>query len=127
LFYGCYDIAMTPSARNWGERNLVLNTPIIRWFCDSFAGAFDRRDPDLSPLLADLARLPRLLLSVGTLDPLLDDTLFLYSRALAAGNRTELALYAGGIHAFNAFPIPLAREANARADRFLIETAMDEA
>jgi acetyl esterase/lipase len=34
LVYGCYDLSLTPSARNWGERNLILSTPILDWFAD---------------------------------------------------------------------------------------------
>ena len=36
LQYGAFDLSMTPSQRLWGERNLVLSTPIIRWFGDQF-------------------------------------------------------------------------------------------
>ena len=41
------------------------------------------------------------------------------SRWAAAGNQAELAVYPGGIHAFNAFPIALARAANERIFDFL--------
>ncbi len=51
---------------------------------------------------------------VGTLDPLLDDSLFMAGRWCAAGNAAELAVYPGGMHAFNAFPIAIAMEANMR-------------
>ena len=50
--------------------------------------------------------------TIGTMDPLLDDSLFMANRWAAAGNESELAVYPGGIHAFNAFPIKLAEEAN---------------
>lgn len=120
LVYGAYDLTETPSVRSWGERNLVLSTPIIRWFLDHFVPEPERRaDPDVSPLYADLAGLPPALFTVGTLDPLLDDTLFMAARWCAAGSPAELALYPGGIHGFNAFPIPLADRANRRAARFL--------
>ena len=126
LIYGAYDLRMTPSQANWGERNLILSTPIIAWFSDNFVPAHRRREPDVSPIFADLHDLPRALFSVGTLDPLLDDSLFMYGRWLAAGNEGTLALYPGGIHAFNAFPIPLADEANARCDAFVRACVADE-
>ncbi|MCG6910867.1 MAG: hypothetical protein LJE94_12175 [Deltaproteobacteria bacterium] len=40
---------------------------------------------------------------------------------LAAGNPSGLALYPGGIHAFNLFPIEIASQANARMEAFLNE------
>jgi acetyl esterase/lipase len=120
LVYGAYDLSMTPSQRRWGERNLVLSTPIIAWFADFFVpDPARRRDPDVSPLYADLAGLPPALFTVGTLDPLLDDSLFLHARWTAAGGRAELAVWPGGIHGFDAFPTALARAARARMDAFL--------
>ena len=125
LVYGCYDLGMTPSVRRWGSRNLVLSTPIIAQFSDWFVPAAQRADPDVSPLLADLRGMPRALFTVGTLDPLLDDSLFMAARWRAAGCAAELAVYPGGLHAFNAFPIPLAAEANGRTLGFL-QRALEE-
>jgi len=120
LVYGVYDLSMTPSQARWGERNLVLSTPAMAWFYDHFVpDASQRRDPDVSPLYADLRGLPPALFTVGTLDPLLDDTLFMYQRWLAAGNQAELAVYAGGVHGFNGMPNSLGRAANRRIDEFL--------
>lgn len=121
LVYGAYDLRLTPSARNWGDRLLVLNTPIVGWFIDHFAPGEDLADPDLSPLFADLAGLPPALFTVGTEDPLLDDTLFMYERWRAAGNHAELAVYPGGAHGFDAFPIALASRARKEMYRFLSE------
>lgn len=104
LSYGVYDVGSTPSARNWGERNLILNTPLIDWFADQAHPGSDRTDPSVSPLYADLAGLPPARFSVGTLDPLLDDSLFMASRWAASGNQTELAVYIGAVHAFDYFP-----------------------
>jgi acetyl esterase/lipase len=120
LVYGAYDLTMTPSQRRWGERNLVLSTPILGWFYDFFVSDPARRgDPDVSPLHADLAGMPPALITVGTLDPLLDDSLFLHARWIAAGGRAELAVWPGGIHGFDAFPTRLARAARGRMDAFL--------
>ena len=117
LVYGVYDLSMTPSQRNWGERLLVLNTPIMDWFYDHFVPADLRRDPDVSPLYADLSNLPPALFTVGTLDPLLDDTLFMHSRWIASGNEAELAVYPGGPHGFDGHPTKLARTARLKMNK----------
>lgn len=120
LTYGVFDLSMTPGCAGWGERNMVLNTPVMQWFVDHYVGGQRPRDPDISPLYAHLNEMPPALFTVGTLDVLLDDTLFMYARWLAAGNDAELAVYPGGVHGFNAFPIELGRRANARIDEFLL-------
>jgi len=115
LVYGAFDLSMTPSQQRWGDRNLVLSTPIMAWFYDCFlpGHATDgRRDPDISPLYADLAGLPPALFSVGALDPLLDDSLFMSSRWRAAGNDATLLVYPEAIHGFNAFPLAVSGLAN---------------
>jgi acetyl esterase/lipase len=118
--FGCFDISMTPSQRNWGGRDLVISTPTIEYFNKHYAPRAEmRRDPDVSPLYADLSGMPPALFTVGTLDPLLDDSLFMHARWLAAGNRSELAVYPGGTHLFTAFPIRLAKKANGRIFGFL--------
>jgi acetyl esterase/lipase len=119
LLFGAYDLALTPSARRWGERNLILSTPIVEWCVNHFAPEPLRRHPDVSPLYADLAGLPPALLSVGTEDPLLDDSLFLHARWLAAGNEARLSVWPGAFHGFNAFPIPIAERSNAEIVEFL--------
>ena len=126
LFYGAFDFSMTPSQRQFGNsERLVIRTIDMQKFADAYvSGQKDWRDPDISPLYADLKGLPPALFSVGTSDPLIDDTLFMYTRYIAAGNRAELAIYPGGAHAFNVFPIAIAEQANARRDTFLArETA----
>ena len=124
LVFGCFDISMTPSQRNWGERNLLISTPTIEWFNSHYVPEIEkRRDPDVSPLYANLSGMPPALFTVGTHDPLMDDTLFMYMRWLAAGNRAELAVYPGGTHIFTAFPIKIAKEANEKIFDFIGKTA----
>lgn len=117
LNYGQFDFDLTPSVRNWGEAYLVLSTPIISWFNQNLMNG--QSDPEISPLGADLSDLPPALFQIGTRDPLLDDTLFMAARWQAAGNRAELAVVPGGVHAFDCFDLTIAREAHARQDNFL--------
>lgn len=128
LVYGCFDISMTPSQRNWGERDLIISTRMIEWFNDHYVPEKEKRTaPDVSPLYADLSNLPPALFTVGTLDPFLDDSLFMHVRWLAAGNPSELAVYAGGTHVFNMFPTEIAREANKKIFHFITKTAKESA
>jgi acetyl esterase/lipase len=125
LNYGIYDLRMTPSMANWGERYLILSTPVTDWFCENLlpGGAeypARRGEPAVSPLMADLGGLAPALFQVGTLDPLIDDSLFMAQRWQAAGNRAELAVYPGGVHAFDMFDLAIAHDSRARQDAFMI-------
>jgi acetyl esterase/lipase len=120
--YGCFDMGMTPSARQWGAEKLVLNTAGIEAFSASFLPeGTDTTDPDISPLYADLHGMPAALFSVGTRDALMDDSLFMAPRWLAAGNAAELALYPGACHGFLSVPFRQRDQAVARMVKFLAQ------
>ncbi|MEX2280563.1 MAG: alpha/beta hydrolase fold domain-containing protein, partial [Acidimicrobiia bacterium] len=59
--------------------------------------------------------------TVGTNDPLLDDSLFMAERWKAARNETELQVFADAPHAFDAFDLDIADQALGRINRFLAE------
>ncbi len=125
LQYGAYDLSLTPSQRLWGERNLILSTPIIRWFGDQFLPGHDRearRDPGISPLYAPLHHLPPAIFTVGTEDPLLDDTLFMEARWRAAGNACELRIWPEAPHGFIGLPMGIADLALSAEHEFLRRT-----
>lgn len=107
LVFGVFDLGMTPSARAFGNERLVLRTLDIGKFGDAFLpgmGEVEKRAPALSPLYADLRGLCPALFTVGTRDALLDDSLFMHARWVAAGNAGELDVYPGACHGFIAFP-----------------------
>lgn len=125
LTFGAYDLSMTPSQRQWGERNLALSTPILEWFYDQYlpgVPAEKRRDPDISPLYADLRGLPPARFVVGTQDPLLDDTLFMAARWKAAGNTSSLEVVAEAAHGFVQFPIEVADRELAAQEEFVAKS-----
>jgi acetyl esterase/lipase len=78
LAYGVYDVSMTPSARSWGDQRIVVNTSDLAASAAQSAPEERHRDPDVSPLYADLSGLP------------------------PAGRRraTQVALYPGAPHEF---------------------------
>jgi acetyl esterase/lipase len=124
LVFGAFDLTGTPSCRLWGDRNLILSTPTVDWYADCFLPGMpdrERRSPEVSPLFADVHDLPPALFSCGTLDPLLDDSLFMEARWRAAGNEATLSLWEEGVHGFVFFPLELeiARRSNAEQTAFL--------
>jgi acetyl esterase len=121
LHAGCYDLAMTPSARRWGTEKLVLTTRDVEMFVRHFLlHGGDVRDPDISPLHADLKGLPPALFTVGSRDMLVDDSLFMAPRWAAAGNRAELEVYPAGCHVFIGFPGTNTDRCLERIERFMI-------
>ncbi|APR74964.1 6-hexanolactone hydrolase [Minicystis rosea] len=85
------------------------------------AGA-DPTDPLASPMLADLARLPPLLIQVGTAEILYDDAARLAERARASGVAVTFEPWEEMIHVWQAFPmLPEAHEAVLRIGRFVRE------
>jgi acetyl esterase/lipase len=122
LVFGAYDLSMTPSGRLWGDRNLVLSGPIMHFFTGGFLPGLDpeaRRAPAISPLYADLRGVPPALFTVGSRDPLLDDTLFMAARWRASGALAELRVWPEAVHAFTSFPIRIGLAACAAQQAFL--------
>ncbi len=85
----------------------------LREMAAAYAGDHDLRAPLVSPVHADLAGLPPLLIHVGTAETLLDDSVRLAERARAAGVEVHLEAWDDLVHVFQAFApvVPEAVEA----------------
>lgn len=118
LVYGCYDLSLTPSARLHGTK-LPLSTGMVKLCADWACPVPDKTDPKISPLYGSLAGLPPALFTVGTHDPLLDDTLFMERRWRGAGLATALAIYPGGVHGFDWLPLAITTQSLDRRVDFL--------
>lgn len=120
LTAGSYDMGLTPSARRFGDPKLLLGTRDIRMFAANFLqNGESTDDPDVSPLYADLKNLPPAIFTVGTEDALVDDTLFMAARWIAAGNEAELQVLPGSAHVFTSLPEPNAAPAYEKVMAFL--------
>jgi monoterpene epsilon-lactone hydrolase len=84
-------------------------------------GQGDPYDPLISPLYADLAGLPPLLIHVGDRETVLDDSVMFADLARAAGVDVSLEVWDGMIHVFQMFgaELPEARQAIASIAGFL--------
>jgi len=118
LTFGCFDLSLTPSMRR-AKGTAFIDRMRMEQMGAAYSGTVDQRDPGISPLYADLADLPPALFTVGTIDPLVDDTLFMHMRWAAAGNHAQLAAYPGGVHGFTLLGSEIAEEANQKIGRFL--------
>ncbi len=111
LVFGWYDVNGTPSQSGNGGHPDMLTPEGLRFMVECFTPGLseaERRAPDISPLHADLAGLPPTLVSVGELDHLLDDSLFLAPRLASAGVDVELQVYPDSPHGYQALPTRMA-------------------
>jgi len=115
------------AALQYGAFDLSLRTPAARKFADEYylkayvGKVEDRTNPDISPLFGDLHDLPPALLTVATLDPVLEDTLLMAMRLSAAGGDADLRVYPESGHGFLGFPIGMARAAWEDIESWLAE------
>ncbi len=122
LVFGWYDVNGTPSQRFNGGHKDMLDPEGLRLMVDCFTPGLseeERRNPDISPLFANLAGLPPSLLTVGGFDHLRDDTLFLAPLLTAAGVETELQVYPDSPHGFQALPTKMAEAMTIRSDAWM--------
>ena len=115
LFYGPYDLSCTPSVRAAPPDTLVLDGPAMTsGLAKLLPGRTEdqRRDPNFSPLYANLVGLPPALLLCGTIDPLIDDSRLMAERWTAASGNARLLIVPDAPHAFNRLPTRVASRTN---------------
>jgi acetyl esterase/lipase len=99
LVSGVYDLALGALAESGtGPLTREELEPLI----EDYVGDASRSDPQLSPLNAELRDLPPVLLVVGSLDPLLQDSVGLARRWQHAGNSAWLEVIEGAVHGVDA-------------------------
>ncbi|MGI5500503.1 alpha/beta hydrolase fold domain-containing protein [Lentzea sp. CA-135723] len=119
---GPYDLGLSPSAAAATEQTLVLTRSWLDGLLDlALPGhtTAQRRIPALSPVLADLTGLPPTLLTVGELDPLLDDSILFAARLRLAGAEADLDVWPEGAHAFTNMATPLSELAAGRTTAWI--------
>ncbi|KAK0100410.1 hypothetical protein ONS95_008360 [Cadophora gregata] len=122
LHFGGYDLSKLPSSVHW-KRNIVLNGPIIDRFMNAFLpnhNLDERRVGAISPYYEDFSpfrgRLPSALFTIGTEDPLVDDTVVMSVKWMMFGGEAIVKVYPGACHGFIGFAPSLLKEAGEALD-----------
>lgn len=127
LVAGAYDMNQTPSGQNF-HTNLVLTKRDMDKFNQAFLqNGEDFSDPDISPINADLTGMPPAHFTVGTLDALLDDSVFMANRWVRFQPDTELDIYPGGCHVFQYFDHLEQSQTSRKAMSAFLNRLMDQA
>lgn len=120
LCYGAYDLSGVPSSTLLaGKVPYATGEDTNRRHYLPGRDHDGLRDPAVSPMWAELHDLPPALLTVGTADWLLDQSLFFAARLAAAGNEVELAVYPEGPHGIESMPTTMGKIARERLYEFL--------
>ena len=117
------DLAATgASYESRAEADPIHQRPMILALAKNYLGGQgDPCNPLVSPLYADLAGLPPLLIQVGDRETVLDNSVMLADKARATGVEVDLQVWDGMIHVFQMFgaELPEAYQAIAEIARFL--------
>ncbi|MFT3924995.1 MAG: alpha/beta hydrolase [Myxococcales bacterium] len=119
LHYGTFDLMGTPSLWTAAPGTPFLDPALSKWFREHYAHPDRHRDPEVSPMYADLTGLPPAQFLIGTVDVVRDDTLFMWARWRAAGNRAELVALPGGLHGLLEMRTPLTKLGRERVVSFM--------
>jgi len=122
LFSPWTDLAATgDSIKTNTDRCAMFDGAGVAFSARYYLGETDPRNPLASPLYADLAGLPTLLIHVGANEVLRDDSTRLAERARAAGVRVELKIWPVVPHAWQLVPhlVPEARQSLRESAEFL--------
>jgi len=109
LHFGCYDLTELPSVKHF-DQPLILDQDIMHHFINAFLPNYtleQKKSPSVSPYYEDLTklrgRLPPALFTIGTEDPLVDDSVNMGIKWQMAGAETVVKVYPGAPHGFIAF------------------------
>lgn len=139
LHFGCFDLSNFLPAAHHFPQPLIINYKIMKTYQEAFlpnTTAEQRTDPWISPMYADwksiaaemrgrgASGLPRALFTIGTEDPLVDDSVFMAAKWQMAGGDGILKVYSGAAHGFIGFDekaLPAAGEAMRDTDAFILK------
>ncbi|MFT5219123.1 MAG: monoterpene epsilon-lactone hydrolase [Gammaproteobacteria bacterium] len=100
-------------------RDPTLDNAGARAMAAMFANGHPREDPLISPLFGSMEGLPPIMITAGSRDNLMSDSLRLSRKLHNAGVECDLRLWEGLWHVFEFYPIPEAKISIAEAGAFI--------
>ncbi|MFX0042060.1 MAG: alpha/beta hydrolase [Candidatus Hodarchaeota archaeon] len=115
--------------RERAKMDPFLTPDELEFAANLYYGDADPRDPFISPIYADLQRLPPLFIQAGTAEILYDDAVHLAKNAEKAGVDVKLDIWEDMIHAFPVFVsvTPESEKAIERISKFIHEIFKNKA
>ena len=124
LVYPAVDLTRVSAAATQYAEGYLLNAPTMNWFAEQYLGDTDRRDPRISPMLADDATFAALApahIVIAEYDPLRDDGFDYAEKLRQHGVAVTVDHHDDQMHGFFSLPtvLPGAQKAIATAAEFL--------
>ncbi len=110
------DMTASSESLRLGPGRDVMDPGVIRSFSRIYLNGQDPRQPLASPIFADMAGLPPLLIQVGSVEVLRDEARALRARALDSGVTVAYSEWPDMFHGWHAFAATLPEGANAIAE-----------
>ena len=113
--------ASSPTYESEAENDPIVSRTYVQNARAAYIGTdnADFRNPDYSPLFADLEGFPPTLIQVGKNEVLRRDSEALAAKLKKSGVRVKLQIFKAGWHVFQQFPTMLARQAMTEVHIFL--------
>ena len=109
------DMTVSSDSLRRGPGQDVMEPGVIRSFAHIYLNGQDPRQPLASPVFADMAGLPPLLIQVGSVEVLLDEARALKARAMECGVHVTCTEWESMFHGWHAFAATLLEGAEAIA------------
>jgi acetyl esterase/lipase len=107
------------SIRTEAENDPVMSPRCLPRFVELYLGGADPRNPLASPIFGDYTGIPPLLIQVGEVEVIRDDSVRVAARARVYGVEVTLEVWPGQVHVFQIRGLPESREAVARLAAFM--------
>lgn len=93
------------SIKSRADFDIALTYDRLKFFADSYVGADDPKNPEISPIFADVSQMPPSLIFVGTDELLFDDAQVLERKLFHAGRKCKMIVGEKMWHAYTIYSL----------------------